>query len=338
MRSKTIKYKTNIFYPKYPYYFNHQILTGKYINNIAKTKKNILKKKSKGKKKIYTDDTDKILLLKLNNDKNKAFNCVNISDNLEAINFLIENKFISIYSIYIKIKNENNKEEKSYFYYYSNEKKELIEFELNQENFENLLNKTLNEENTYINLINLYIINGDDKNKINYTSYTLKELLGFEPNFISKILFFIQNLNKAQLLYCLYKQIISNEIVDVVIILNYTKFSGYQLNIFDSDEILDLNKCDAFNALDKNKNLEENAKIICDGIKKFEFGEERKILVVVCSSIDEKENEITAEKIGEKLNEIIGKENNCKNVSVIKAGNEFNQEVKNYSHLFYLDN
>ena len=338
MRSKTIKYKTNIFYPKYPYYFNHQILTGKYINNIAKTKKNILKKKSKGKKKIYTDDTDKILLLKLNNDKNKAFNCVNISDNLEAINFLIENKFISIYSIYIKIKNENNKEEKSYFYYYSNEKKELIEFELNQENFENLLNKTLNEENTYINLINLYIINGDDKNKINYSSYTLKELLGFEPNFISKILFFIQNLNKAQLLYCLYKQIISNEIVDVVIILNYMKFSGYQLNIFDSDEILDLNKCDSFNALDKNKNLEENAKIICDGIKKFEFGEERKVLVVVCSSIDEKENEITAEKIGEKLNEIIGKENNCKNVSVIKTGIEFNQEVKNYSHLFYLDN
>ena len=338
MRSKTIKYKTNIFYPKYPYYFNHQILTGKYINNIAKTKKNILKKKSKGKKKIYTDDTDKILLLKLNNEKNKAFNCVNISDNLEAINFLIENKFISIYSIYIKIKNENNKKEKSYFYYYSNEKKELIEFELNQENFENLLNKTLNEENTYINLINLYIINGDDKNKINYTSYTLKELLGFEPNFISKILFFIQNLNKAQLLYCLYKQIISNEIVDVVIILNYTKFSGYQLNIFDSDEILDLNKCDAFNALDKNKNLEENAKIICDGIKKFEFGEERKVLVVVCSSIDQKENEITADIIGEKLNEIIGKENNCKNVSVIKAGNEFNQEVKNYSHLFYLDN
>ena len=338
MRSKTIKYKTNIFYPKYPYYFNHQILTGKYINNIAKTKKNILQKKSKGKKKIFTDDTDKILLFKLNEEKNKAINCVNIKDNLEAINFLIKNKYISIFSIYIKIKNENNKEDKTYFYYYSNEKKELIVFELNQDNFENLLNKTLNEENSYINLINLYIINGDDNNKIDYTSYSLKQLLGFETNLTSKILFFIQNLNQAQLLYCLYKQIISNEIVDVVIILNYTKFAGYQLNIFDSDEILDLNKCENFNALDKNKNLEENAKIICDGIKKFEFGEERKILVVFCSSIDEKENENTAEKIGEKLNEIIGKENNCKNVSIIKAGNEFNQEVKNYSHLFYLDN
>ena len=337
VRSKTIKYKTNIFYPKYPYNFNYQILNGQYINNISKTKKDLAKKKYKGKKKLFSDDTDKLLILKLN-EKNKAFNCVNIKDNLEAINTLLKNKFISIYSLYIKIKDEKNPEDKSYFYYYSNEKKELIEFELNKENFENLFNKTITEEDNSLNLINLYIINGDDNNKNNYTSYSLKQLLGFEPNLISKILFFIQNLNQAQLLYCLYKQIISNEIVDVVIILNYTKFSGYQLNIFDSDEILDLNKCEAFNGLDKNKNLEENAKVICDGIKKFEFGEERKVLVVICSSIDEKENEITADKIGEKINEIIGKENNIKNVNVIKAGNEFNNELKNYSHLFYLNN
>ena len=334
LRSKTIKYKTNIFYPKYPYLINHQILLGKYINSISKTKKDIERKKNKGKKKIVSDDTDKLLILKFNG-KNKVFNCINVNNNIEAINNLNKNQYISIFSIFIKIKDEKNINDKSYFYYYSTEKKDIIENELNAETFDILLNKTLNIDNTILNIINLYIINGDDNN-INYSSYSLKKLFGFEPEFISNILYFIQNLNQAQLLYCLYKQIISNELIDVIILMNYSKYSGYQLNLFDSDELIDFNE--NFKGLNKNSNLDENIKIMTEGIKKMEFGEERKVLVVICSSIDEKENEISQENIKAKLEENLGKENGMKNISIIQTDKDFNTEVKNYSHLFYLEN
>ncbi len=334
VRSKTIKYKTNIFYPKYPYLLNHQILLGKYISNISKTKKDIERKKNKGKKKVFSDDTDKLLILKFN-EKYKVFNCVNIQNNLEAINNLNKNNFLSIFSIFLKIKDDKNIEDKSYFYYYSNEKKDLIEIELNSENFDNLISKTLDIDSVSLNIINLYIINGDDNN-INYSSYSLKKLFGFEPEFKSNILYFIQNLNQAQLLNCLYKQIISNESIDVVILMNYTKYSGFQINVFDSDELIDFNE--GFKGLNKNSNLEENIKILSEGIGKMELGEERKALVVICSSIDEKENEITPEKIKTKLEESLGKENRLKNINIIQTDNNFNTEVKNYSHLFYIEN
>ena len=79
MRSKTINYKTNIFYPKFPYLLYHQISLTKYINNLSKTKKNLEKKKSKGEK-VFSDDTDKILMIKIN-EKNKVFNCINVKEN-----------------------------------------------------------------------------------------------------------------------------------------------------------------------------------------------------------------------------------------------------------------
>ncbi len=124
---------------------------------------------------------------------------------------------------------------------------------------------------------------------------------------------------------------------DVVILLNFTKYSGYQLSLFDNDEIIDF--CEHFNGLNKNNNLDDNIKIVCDGIKKLELDEDRKVKVILCSSIDEKENEITPENIENKLKEIFGKEENgMKNVNIIKIDNEFNKEVENYSNIFYLDN
>ena len=124
---------------------------------------------------------------------------------------------------------------------------------------------------------------------------------------------------------------------DVVILLNYTKYSGYQLSLFDNDEIIDF--CEHFNGLNKNNNLDDNIKIVCDGIKKLELDEDRKVKIILCSSIDEKENEITPENIENKLKEIFGKEENgMKNVNIIKIDNEFNKEVENYSNIFYLDN
>ena len=74
---------------------------------------------------------------------------------------------------------------------------------------------------------------------------------------------------------------------DVVILLNYTKYSGYQLSLFDNDEIIDF--CEHFNGLNKNNNLDDNIKIVCDGIKKLELDEDRKVKIILCSSIDEKE-------------------------------------------------
>ena len=124
---------------------------------------------------------------------------------------------------------------------------------------------------------------------------------------------------------------------DVVILLNYTKYSGYQLSLFDNDEIIDF--CEHFNGLNKNNNLDDNIKIVYDGIKKLELDEDRKVKIILCSSIDEKENEITPENIENKLKEIFGKEENgMKNVNIIKIDNEFNKEVENYSNIFYLDN
>ena len=337
LRSKTIKFKTNIFYPKYPYLINHQILLGKYINVISKTKKENTKKKYKGKKKVINYDNDKLLIIKFN-EKHKVFNCNNVKGNLDTINYLVKNKFLSVSSIYIKIKEDkNNIEDKSNFYYYSKEKKDIIENELTQDNFDNVLSQILPDERIAINIINLFVINGDNNN-INYSNLTLRKLLGFEPSNVSKTLFFIQNLNQAQLLYNLFKQMDSDELSDdVVILLNYMKYSGYQLSLFDNDEIIDF--CEHFNGLNKNNNLDDNIKIVCDGIKKLELDEDRKVKVILCSSIDEKENEITPENIENKLKEIFGKEENgMKNVNIIKIDNEFNKEVENYSNIYYLYN
>ena len=341
VRSKTITYKTNIFYPKFPYLISHHISLGQYISTISKTKKDIAKKKNKGKNKVFSDDSDKMLLIKIN-EKNKVFNCVNVKDNLEAINSLMKKNYLSMLSLFIKIKDEKNEQDKSYFYCYSKEKKELIENELTQEIFENALNKLLENENASLTVVNLYVINNNLINNINYSNLPIRKLLGFEPmstgaNNDSKILYFVQSLNQAQLLYCIYKQINNNELVDEVLLLNYNKYSGYQIGIFDTDEILDNNEC--FNGLNKKANLEEDVNILFEGIKKLDLSEERKILVVICPSIDEKENEIVPEKIEEKLKENLEKEEKGKkNICVIKADNDFIKEMKNYSHIFYLDN
>ena len=326
VRSKTIKYKTNIFYPKYPYLINHHISLGKYISTIAKTKRDLMKKKYKGKKKVFSDDTDKLLLFNLNG-KNKAFNCVNIKDNLDAINHLIKNKYLFNLSLFIKIKDENNEQEKSVFCFYSKEKKELIENELTKENFENVLNKIFLNENASINVVNIYIINENINNNVNYTKYPIRKLLEFEPMYItntnSKILYFIQPLSQAKLLYCLYNQINNNELVDMILLLNYNKNTGYQINLFDTDEILENNE--NFKGIKKEANLDADVNVITEGIKKFELGEERKLLVVV--------NKV--ENLGERLKESLKE---MKNVNVIVTEDEFDKQVEMYSHIFYLEN
>ena len=139
----------------------------------------------------------------------------------------------------------------------------------------------------------------------------------------SKILYFIQPLSQAKLLYCLYNQINNNELVDMILLLNYNKNTGYQINLFDTDEILENNE--NFKGIKKEANLDADVNVITEGIKKFELGEERKLLVVV--------NKV--ENLGEKLKESLKE---MKNVSVIVTEDEFDKQIEMYSHIFYLEN
>ena len=343
IRDKKIKYKTNIFYPKYPYLIGYQILITKYLKTILQSKDLILKNKknSKNRKKSIVDDGDKLLILKIDGD-NKVFNCINVKQNLEAINKMVKDKYLSITSLFIKIRNnekeKENNQDKSCFYYYK-ENEGLIENELKKEILEKHLYDILSKSNGNFNVVNLYVINGDSNIKKHYNYYSINKLLGFEP-FIKidgntqKIIFVIQYLSQAQLLYHLYNQVHKQEYQDIVLLVNYTKFGGYQIILFNNEEII-LNM-NSFKGLNKNSSIDENINIIYNGIKKFKE-DERHIDVVFTSSIVDKENDITPDKLEEKLMEKIGgNENDKKNIRIIKTDSAYNKELQINSHMFFI--
>ena len=335
-RSKIIKYKTNVFYPKFAYKINKQVLIDKYIKDIARNKKYLNKKKKKKEEIIEEENiNDKLLIVKINGNS-KVFNVLNVKKNLDSLNLMWKNKNISIFYLYIKLKEKD--ENKSYFYYYSkNDNNELIEIELTKENFENYLNQELTKIKSDLLIINLYIINNISIESSD-SDNSLEKLLGFEPSLraegaLSKSLFFIQNLNQAEILYYLYKKLIKGESIDIIILINFTNFTGYQISLYNNEEIIDSIK--EFDNLNKEITSEENAKIICEGIKKLEFGEERNICIIIGNSMD---NNI--DNILEKLKENIIKienENKNKNINVIKVNKEFNNEFMINSHIFYLN-
>ena len=129
--SKTIKYKTNVLYPMNPYLIGHQILISKYQNTIIKgidmkkSKKNSKKNNNKHKIKDENEnseinDIENILITKIDGE-NKVFNCKNVKDNLDEINKMIKDKYLNIFTIYIKVeikkKKEGNNDNKKYFYF-----------------------------------------------------------------------------------------------------------------------------------------------------------------------------------------------------------------------------
>ena len=334
IRSKTIKYKMNIFYPKFPYKISEFILKEKYIKEITKTKK-LINKKNKGKKNninnvVNNAIPNKLLIIKLNGN-NKVFNCNNVEDNLEAINSMQKNGYLFILSIFIKLKEKEDN--KSYFYYYNKDNKdELMQKELNQENFENYLNQEI--KNTNLTIINLYLIN---KTINNLSEYPMQKILGFEPILRAEgssqnILFVVQNLNQAQILYYIYTQLITNEFFDVIIIINYIKNIGYRISLFNNEEIINLMQ--EFKDLNKELNEEENAKIIIEGIKNLNFGEERKIKLILANIGDNKDSDNALDKLKENI-EKNGTE--IKNMDLIKIDMEFKKQFINNSHIFYLN-
>ena len=266
---------------------------------------------------------------------------------------MVKDKYLYITTIYIEVaakkENENDENKNKSYYYYNKEGEGLIKSELTKESFEKYLSALINRSKTNLNLVNLYLINGDinenDNNNINrFYFYSMKKVLGFEPiikidDIMQKVIFFIQNLSQAQILYHLYKQISNHQLNEIVVLINYTKYCGYQVAVYyDEEIILDLNQ---FQGLNREKTLDENIEIISKGINeiKKDVEEEKKIDIVLTQSIDDKENDITPVKIEEKLVEKLKlKENNKNNIQIIISTLEFNKELKINSHVFYLDN
>ena len=111
-----------------------------------------------------------------------------------------------------------------------------------------------------------------------------------EPNEKHPILYFIQYLNQAQLLFYLCEKAENQQ---NSILINYTKFGEYQISLFCNGELIceieDLKK------INKNELSGQNIECVCNVIKKM--AQEKKIIILVTDSIDKEEKELTSEKM-----------------------------------------
>ena len=337
IRDKNIKYKVNIFYPQQPFYIGRQILLLEYQETIYNSKNNDNEDNNKEDK---NNGKNMMFLVKFNG-QNRAFNCFEVMKNIETSNKKIVDNFIAINSIFI----EKNKDgEKSFFYYYNKDNNSgLNKIELTKENFVNYIkNNILKESNSKIDIVNLYIISGDS-NIIDNHYITIEEILGFVPDIKTesinnynnyKLLFFLQYLHQSQLIYALYKYICSKESYDIVILINYTKYGGYQICLYKNGEIF-INPKD-FKKINKNETLENNIKYLCEEIKKY--GNKRRVDILITESIDTEEKEFNTELICELINKNLNiNDENENNYKIKKMGHEFSNEVSNNSHIFYLE-
>jgi len=340
LRSKTVRYKINKFYPQKAYYLERKIILMKYKEIIynRKTMSTINYNNYPNEIGIGDIPQKKIFLVKFNGENN-SFNCSDTTLNIEISNKMVRDNYLKISSIYIDI---GKTEEKSYFYVQeNNEKNGLIKYELNKDNFMKYINEEIiNKSKVNIDIINLYIIT-NNLNIIDNHYISIEEILGFEPDINSdelnnnhcKILFFLQYLHQAQMLYYLFNKISKNEKIETVILISYNTFSGYQICLYKNCEIfLKIKNWE----IKKEESLKENMSLIAEKIK--EFGKEEKIEILIGENINSEDKEINAEKIGDELIKKLGmnleEEGNLK---VIYLNKDFNKEVSLNSHIFYLD-
>ena len=322
MRNKNISYKISTFYPQNPEILDNNILISKYqelINN---------SKKIAGKK--ITDD-NKLEIIQ--DQLAYEYNINDIKQNIELLNSMIVSFQIKILSIYLDKEIEENEEEEEgnenkYFYY---EKENMVKTELTQENFENYINENRNEMGTTI--VNLFIVTGDDNEVLIKRDLSLLKVLGFEPkidNQKNQVLFFLQYYNQAQLLYYLCNR---TEDQQNTLLLNYTKFGGYQVCTYVNGEII--TEIEELKQLKKSETLENNIQLISGYVKKL--GQEHTIKILVTDSIDSEENEITAEKMSETMQKSLGINSEVEgNYKIIKLNKDFNKEVERFTHLLNL--
>jgi hypothetical protein len=346
LTSKIINYKTNILYPDNPYLIGHQILISKYQKIIVKGRALRREKVAKKIQNLDVDKIEKLLITKIDGE-NKAFNCINVKENLDEINKMVKDKYLYISSIYIELNKQKEKDKEGdenngkSFFYYNKEGEGLVKNDLTKELFEKYLYEIIKKSKANLNIFNLYIINGDlndnEKmyNKYPFFNYSIKKILGFEPiikidGIMQKFIFFIQNLNQAQILYYLYKQIKVYSL-EIILLINYSKYGGYQIALFKNEEIIiDSND---FKGLNKNKSLDENITIINKGINQI-YEKDKNLSIVLTQPMDNSENDITPDKIEAKLKKKIKKDN----IRIIKLDEQFNKELVINSHVFYLEN
>ena len=207
----------------------------------------------------------------------------------------------------------------------------MVKTELTQENFENYINENRNEMGTTI--VNLFIVTGDDNEFLINRDLSLLKVLGFEPeidNQKNQVLFFLQYYNQAQLLYYLCNR---TEDQQNTLLLNYTKFGGYQVCTYVNGEII--TEAEELKQLKKSETLENNIQLISEYVKKL--GQEHMIKILVTDSIDSEENDITAEKMSETMQKSLGINSEIEgNYKIIKLNKDFNKEVERFTHLLNL--
>ena len=337
LRSKTVRYKVNKFYPQKAYYLERKIILMKYKEIIYNRKKMSTINYNKGADSGEQDLKEKIFIVKFNGENN-SFNCSDTTLNIEISNKMGRDNYLKISSIYINIEKEK---EKSYFLVDDSENKTLIKYELNKDNFMNYLKKNIIEKSTVnIDIINLYIIT-ENVNILDNHYMSIEDILGFEPeiqtdeniNIHCKILFFLQYLHQAQILYYLFTKINNNEKVYTTFLINYNTYSGCQICLYRNGEICLKIENDE---IKKEESLEQNLILIANEIKKF--NKDEKIEILIGENINEEDKEINAEKVGDKLIKKLGmnleEEGNLK---VIYLNRDFNRQVNLNSHIFYLN-
>ncbi len=321
VRNKNISYKVSTFYPQHPSIIENRVSISKYqelINN---------SKKLAGKQ---VEDDNKLEIVQDN--LAYQYNINDIKQNIELLNSMIISFQVKILSIYLdKEKEEGEGNEKKYFYV---EKESLEKAELTEENLMKYIDENKNKNKMGITIVNLFIITGDSYEVIINRDLSLKRVLGFEPKIENEkknsILFFVQYYDQAQLLYYLCNK---TEDQQDTLLINYTKFGGYQLCIYVNGEII--TEVEELKQINKNEFLENNIQLISTCAKKL--GQEHKIKILVTDSIDTEEKDITAEKMMETMQKSLGinadEEGNYK---IIRLNKDFNKEVERYTHLLNL--
>ena len=323
VRNKNISYKINTFYPQCPFVFENKVAISKYQELMNNTKK-ISGKKREGENKLEV----------IQDQLAYYYDIDDIKDNIELLNGMIANFQVKILSLYLnKEKEEGKEEEKKYFYFEKGGENEKLEkCELTKENLNTFIKENKNKDGTTI--VNLFIIEGDSGVTLSPRELSLEGGLGFapeiDPNEKNPILYFIQYLNQAQLLYYLCNK---TEDQQNSMLINYTKFGGYQICLYCNGELIC--EIEELKKINKNELSGQNIECICNVIKKM--GQEKKIKILVTDSIDKEEKELTSEKMSEALQKSLGINGEEEaNYKIIKLNKEYNKEVERNTHLLNL--
>ena len=321
VRNKNISYNISTFYPQCPTILENKVSISKYQEILNNVKKN-------GGKQV--DNENKLEIIQ--DQLAYQYNLNDIKNNIELLNSMIVSFQVKILSIYLdKEKEEGEGNETKYFYV---EKESLEKMELTEENFENYINENKNNNENGTTIVNLFIVSGDENEVLINRDLSLERVLGFEPNIEDEnknsILYFVQYYDQAQLLYYLCNKA---EDQQNTLLINYTKFGGYQVCMYVNGEVL--SEIEELKNLNKGEFLEKNIEIISGCVKKL--GQENKIKILVTDSIDPEEKNITAEKMCETMQNSLGiKAEEEGNYKIIKLNKDYNKEVERFNHLLNL--